>query len=113
MAFRHYALTLSGTGTPVRLSDVFGDGTGVVNAANNIPLREIVFCADPANAAAVYVGGDNQTVTTTAHAFSLDPTQASQLPLRLGAYASGPLHLSDFYAIGSSNERLMIGVVPF
>ena len=112
MAFRHYALTL--TGVAQRLSDVLDDGVGVINPTNDVPLREIILAADPANTAVVYVGGTNATVSATSHAFSLDPTQASQAPVRLGGYdGCGPLHLADFFAVGTNNERLMIGVVPY
>lgn len=111
MAFAHHALTL--TGAAQRLSDVYGDGAGVVNAVHDIPLRQIVFAADPANGAVVYVGGDD-SVSATDHGFSLDPTQATaQALLNVGPFSTGPVKLSDFWVLGTDGQRLMIGVVPF
>jgi hypothetical protein len=110
MAFAHHVLTLSGVAQ--RLSDVYGDGVGVVNAAHDIPLRQIIFAADPANGAVVYVGGDN-TVSSTDHGFSLDPTQASSQPVAVGPFSTGPVKLSDFWVLGTGTQRLMIGVVPY
>lgn len=110
MAFRHFVLTL--TGVAQRLSDVYGDGVGVVLAGSNIPYRQVIFSADPANGSAIYVGADN-TVSSTDHAFSLDPTQASQKPFSLGPFDTGPVKLSDLWVVGANNERLMLGGVPF
>ena len=116
MAFQHFVVTFTGTGNPIRLSSILAGAVGNAQPPTSVdlPARQIVFTADPANAAAVYVGGTNATVTTTSHAFSLDPTQATAVDkIVLGPYPTGPLHLSDFFAIGANNERLMIGIVPY
>lgn len=110
MAFKHFALTLNGG--VQRLSDVYGKGANVVDQADNVPYRQLTFQSDPANAAAVFVGSTN-AVSSANHGFSVDPTQASQLPIVLGPFDTGPLKLSDFFVIGTNNERLMIGGVPF
>jgi hypothetical protein len=115
MAFRHYALTL--TGAPQRLSSVLADPT--VGGAQDVPLRQVFFQADVANAAALYIGGD-ALVTAISHAFSLQPlliaAQAALQPsyvVSVGPYEMGPLKLSDFWVLGTNGQRLMIGVVPF
>lgn len=110
---RHYTLTL--TGTAQRLSRVLPSGAADVepSAVENIPFRQLIFAADPANSAVVYIGGENATVSATSHGFSLDPTQASQGPVSVGPFETGPLKLSQFYVLGTNNERLMVLGVPF
>ena len=112
MAFRQFTLTLNGAAQ--RLSRVYASGAADAqpSATDDIPYRQILFAADPANTAVVYIGSAS-TVLSTAHAFSLDPTQASQFPVSLGPFEAGPLKLSDFWVLGTNNERLMIGGVPF
>lgn len=108
MAFKHYTLTL--TAVAQRLSTVLAQQA--VAGVDDVSCRQIVFAADPANAAAVYIGSSSG-VSSTSHAFSLDPTQASHTPVVLGPFDAGPLRLSDFWVIGANNERLMVGIVPF
>ena len=113
MAFRHFALTL--TGVPQRLSDVYGDGAGVINPVNNIPCRQIILAADPASANPVYVGVDNQAVTSTAHAFSVSPvvgaTLGSVQSMTIGPFDENSVKLSNFFVLGTNGQRLMVGVV--
>lgn len=111
---RHYTLTL--TAAQQRLSQVLPGMTGSnaePPAGDNIPFRQLIFSADPANTAAVYVGGNSSTVSATDHGFALDPTQASQGPVSIGPFESGPIKLSDFKVLGTNNERLMVLGVPF
>ncbi len=108
MAFKQYALTL--TGVAQRLSTVLGDTQ--VGGPQDQACRQILFSADPANTAVVYIGDVN--VAAAAHAFSLDPTQATaQISISVGPFIDGPVKLSDFYALGTNAERLMIGIVPY
>lgn len=109
---RHYTLTL--TGAAIRLSRVYPSGALDVepSAADNIPFRQLLFSADPANAAVVYLGG-NSAVSSTDHGISLDPTQASQQPVSVGPFETGPVKLSDFWVRGTADERLMVLGVPF
>jgi len=53
MAVRRYQLPLASTTIPVRLSDVYGSGVGVVDAAADIPYRELTFVAS----AGALIGG--------------------------------------------------------
>lgn len=106
-AFRHFALTL--TGAAQRLSSVLTPTTpgGEADAG----CRQILLAADPTNTAVVYIG--SATLSATSHGFSLDPTQASQGPVSIGPFDSGPVRLSELYALGTNNERLMIAIVEF
>lgn len=112
MAFKQYTLTFSGVAQ--RLSDVYPGATpGVKNDVTDIPYRQILLQADPANAAVVYIGDDN-TVSATDHAIALDPTQATaQDRVSIGPFETGPIKLSDFWVLGTNAQRLMVGAVPF
>lgn len=107
MAWKHYTLTL--TGSAQRLSSVLADPT--VGGPQDYACRQVILCADPANTAVVYIGGGNPAVSSTSHAFSLDPTQASQNPVSIGPAADVAVKLSEIWAIGTANERLMIGIL--
>jgi len=109
MSWRHYALTLSGSAQ--RLSSVLGDTQP--GGTQDVACRQILLAADPANTAVVYVGGASPVVSATSHAFSLDPTQASQGPVSIGPFNAGPVKLSEIWALGTANERLMIGIVEY
>jgi len=108
MAARHYNLLL--TGAVQRLTSLFT--APVVGSREDLPFRQLIFSADPANGAAIYVGAA-AAVTATDHGFSLDPTQASQQPVAVGPFESGAVKLSDFYVLGTNNERLHILGIPF
>ena len=112
MAFRGYYLTM--TGVAQRLSDVYGDGIGVVVPASDIPYREITFQAKDTNGADIYVG-HTSAVSATNFGFHVDYPKAgtNNPPSRLGPYNAGPLHLSDFWVLGTNGEILTIGGVPF
>jgi hypothetical protein len=111
MPFLHRTLTL--TGVAQRLSQVYASGGANADPSmqDDICYRQILLMADPANAAVVYIGGS--TVSSTSHGFSLDPTQASQGPVSLGPFETGPLKLSEIWVLGTNDERLMVGLVPF
>ena len=105
-----YTLTL--TGVAQSLTSLMAAADQSVGGANDYGLRQILFQADPANGSAVYVGADN-TVSSSAHGFSLDPTQASQMPVTIGPFETGPVRLSDFWALGSNGEKLHVTAVPY
>ena len=108
MAIRHYTLTLNGSAqrlSSVLTADVTPGGT------RDESIREIVFSPDPANTNAVYVGASG--VTSADHGFSLDPTQASQIPVSLGPFDAGVFKLSELYAIGTNAEKLHFLVIPY
>jgi hypothetical protein len=107
---KHYTLTLSGAAQ--RLSDCFGSGAGVVDPAKDIPFREIMLSSLKANAADIFVGGDNATVTSTSHAFRIDPGDTAP-PITLGGHDSGGYKLSSIYVLGTASDVLCIGGNPF
>jgi hypothetical protein len=101
---QHFKLAVGAAA--VRLSDVFGDGVGVVNAAKDLPMRQIVLQAETAD---IEIGGS--TVTTSDYGVKL-PSAAPAAPLVLGAYETGPIKLSQLYAI-STSATLHILAIPF
>lgn len=108
MAFRHYTLTL--TGGIDRLSSVLGDVTP--GGPQDLACRQIILAADPANGNVVYFGGS--AVSSTSAAFALDPTQATAGDRQsLGPFDCGAVKLSEIYAIGTANQRVFIGLVPY
>ena len=113
MAVKHYTLTLSGAAQ--RLSQVYSSGANNAqpSAAQDLPYRQVILQADPANAAVVYLGGDSG-VSSTNHGASLDPTQATaQDRVSLGPFETGPVKLSDLWVLGTASQRLMVLVVPY
>lgn len=108
MAARDYSLTL--TGVAQRLSSVLANTE--VGGPNDEGFRQLLFSADPANTAAIYVGSSS-SVSSSAHGFSLDPTQASQQPVALGPFERGPIKLSEIWVIGTNNEKLHLFGVPY
>ena len=105
MAAKSYNLTLGAAA--LRLSDVYGDGAGVVNAAKDIPYRQILLSASGADA---FIGGANQTVTGTDYGIQVDSTALG--PASIGPYETGPVKLSDLYAAGAG-ATLHILAIPF
>ena len=87
-----------------RLSDVFGGSAGVVDEAKNIPFRQVLFTTAGADA---YLG--DSTVST---ANGVKVASAGVMPVSLGPFPSGPLKLSDFYAVGAGATLSVLGV-PF
>lgn len=114
MAFKQWALLLTGGTAAVRLSDVYGDGTGVVNARSDIPYRQIFLQAHPSNGTAIYIG-DNDLTAPDNSAFVLQPGANQPQLVTLGPFDTGPMKLSDLWAVALSggNPRLLISGVPF
>lgn len=104
MAAQHYQLTLGAAA--LRLSDVYGDGAGVINAAHDVPLRQVLLSASGADA---FLGGDD-TTTSTDYGVVVDST--ALVPVTLGPFESGPVKLSDLYAAGAG-ATLHILVMPY
>jgi hypothetical protein len=108
MAFRTYDITL--TGVAQRVITVLGITEG---GPDDLGFCQVIFAADPANAAVCYVGDDNG-ISATSHGFALDPTQATAKDREsLGPFDAGRLKLSNFWVLGTNNERLHIAGVPF
>lgn len=91
---------LTSTAAPKRLSDVYGDGVGVVNAANDVPYRQLIIQAS----AAVTLG------STAANAAQGMPIGvAGSVPL--GPFDTGPLKLSEFWVVGAATVSIL--GIPF
>jgi hypothetical protein len=112
VAFKAYQLTL--TGVAQRLSNAYavpGSDTSVAFVTADIPLRQVFLQALTAVAAIIYVG-DSALVSATVHGFRIDPTDTQQ-PIVLGPFDCGPIKLSDFYVLGTANDVLVIGAIPY
>jgi hypothetical protein len=108
VAVRDYSLTLSGAAQ--RLSAALADPTP--GGPDDAAFRQLIFSAAPGNSAVVYVGA-TALISSTVHGFSLDPTQASQQPVSVGPFETGPMKLSEFYVLGTSNDVLHVLGIPF
>ena len=108
MAFRSYTLTLSGAAQ--RLSDVYGvDAAGL--AAADIPYRLITLQGLLANTSNIFVGMD-ALVSSTNHAFRVNAVDGDQPIVLAPPSPGGPLHLSDFWVIGTGAEVVCVGGIP-
>lgn len=83
-----------------RLSDVFG--TGPIDQAQNIPFRQLLLTS---TGAAAVIGGAGVTSTTGVSIATTAP-----LPLSIGPFTTGPVKLSDVYAIGAGATLNILGV---
>lgn len=108
MAFRSYVLAL--TGAAQRLSDVYGVGADGLAAAD-IPYRLLTLQGLLANTGNIFVG-DSSAVTSSVHGFRVSAVDGDA-PIRLAPAAPGsPLHLSDFWVIGTNGESLCVSGIP-
>ena len=104
MALKAFNMTVAAVAK--RLSDVYGDGVGAVNAANDIPYRQIILQAETAD---IFIGGP--LVSTTVYGNKI-VNAAPAAPLVLGPFDTGPIKLSDFYAVSTSATLHILGI-PF
>lgn len=106
MAARSFQLVLAAAAQ--RLSDVYGDGVGVVHAAHDLPYRQILLTAAVADA---FLGGPDHGVDTTSVNYGLRVEFVLQ-PVTIGPYETGPVKLSDLWAAGNGST-LHILAIPF
>ena len=106
MAIRSYQLVLAAT--PKRLSDVYGGTSGVADAKTDIPYRQLILQAEGND---LYLGGDN-TVSTTNYGAKATVTGQQTPSGGLGPFDSGPIKLSDLWAVGVGATLHILGV-PF
>ena len=92
----HYDVTL--TAAAQRLSTVLG-----LTAATDIPFRQLFFQVFTADA---YIGGS--TVSTSSFGMKLLVTGSPIITI--GGFDSGPLKLSDFYAVGNGAVVHILGL---
>ena len=108
MAVRHFTITLGAVAQ--RLSDVYGDGVGVIDAGHDLPYRQILL-QDEAGGNAAYVG---EADVSTADYGVLVPTDATNPPVvSIGPFETGPVKLSQFYAVAAGETDLHILAIPF
>lgn len=107
MAARSFQIALAAAAQ--RLSDVYGGAAGVVNAATDIPYREIRVQAAGADG---FLGGSDQGASTTSTVYGEKVFSTATLPTRIGPYSTGPVKLSDLYAAGAGCT-LHILAIPF
>jgi hypothetical protein len=110
MAARHFTITLGAVAQ--RLSDVYGDGVGIVDAAHDLPYRQILLQAEVDAQASAYAYVGEVTVTTTDYGV-LVPTSATPPVVSIGPFETGPVKLSQLYALGSGAVDLHILAIPF
>lgn len=109
MAARHFTLAVGVVAQ--RLSDVYGDGVGVINAVHDVPYRQILLQAEAGKQVDVCIG---EVDVTTADYGVLVATAALIPPVTtLGPFEMGPLKLSDLYAISTGDIDLHILAIPF
>lgn len=96
------AFTLTVTAAAQRLSDVYGDGVGVVNAANDVPYRQILLSTETD----CEVG--DSTVTTAAYGVKVQ--SAATLPVSIGPWETGPMKLSELWVVGTSGKLHILGI---
>ena len=108
MAARHYTLPV--TAVAQRLSDVYADGVGVINAVHDVPYRQILLQAE-AGKNDVFLGAVG--VTAAVYGVLVPTAQSSPPIVTLGPFEMGPLKLSDLYAIGTVGTDLHILAIPF
>ena len=100
---RSFSLPIAGVAK--RLSDAYGDGVSVVNAANDIPYRQLLLTAETAD---IEIG--DQAVTTTAYGLKI--AMAQTLPIVIGPWETGPIKLSEIWAISTTATLHILGI-PF
>lgn len=101
MSARAYSLTLAAAAK--RVSDVYGDGASVVNAASDIPYREIKL---QAGGSTLYVGSDSTVAAATGFVVLTDQT------ITLGPYQTGPVKFSNLWVAGAG-ATLHVLAVPY
>ncbi len=77
-------------------SDRDGDGAGVVNAANDIPYRQVII----QSSAAVTVGD------SSAHAATGMPIGVNG-SIVLGPFSTGPIKLSELWVVGAATVSIL------
>jgi hypothetical protein len=97
-------LQLTLAATAKRVSDVYGGTAGVPDETKNIPYRQLLLSA---TGAAATIGGTSAVTAATGLVLAL-----TAAPLSIGPFPTGPVKLSDLYAIGAGSTLTILGV-PF
>lgn len=73
--------------------------------SKNIPFRQLILQTTGADG---FIGSDSGVTTANGIKVAI----AAPMPLSIGPFSTGPVKLSDFYAIGAGSTLNVIGV-PF
>ena len=103
--FRQYNLTLDGTAQSLADAIVPAPLTVEEN------LRDIILQPDDGASNPFFFGDEN--VTLAVYAFRLEGGATPPLPFSVGHFSTGPLKLGDLWVIGTADEILNIGVIPY
>ena len=106
---KQYVLTLSGVAQ--RLSSVFANPE--VGGPDDWALRTFTLQGGESNANPVYQGDEDVTTALWSIRIPAAVTGVPAAPLIIGEHETGPLKLSSYYVIGTADETLHIGVIPF
>jgi hypothetical protein len=96
-------LQLALAGTVKRVSDVYGGVASVPDESKNIPYRQLIITA---TGAAASIGSTSGVTAGTGFPIAIAGT------LVLGPFSTGPVKLSDLYALGAGSTLTILGV-PF
>ena len=115
MAFKVVQLTLNGSAQQLStaLSTTIASGETVSPRTRweSAPIRTITFQSLKANAADVFVG-DSSSVSSSVHAFRIDPGDTAP-PIVLGGHDEGPMKLMDFWVLGTNADVLCVGIIEY
>lgn len=101
MAVRHFTITLAAAVQNLATAEGIARG-----GPDDLGYRTLYFQATGADA---FLG--ESTVTTTDYGLLIESTGQPTEEI-LGASEAGPLHLSDFYAVGAGSTLHILGI-PF
>jgi hypothetical protein len=90
---------------PMRLSAVYGDGPTTVNAAHDIPYRQLILQGE----GATLISGDPNVDPISASLYGTSLLAAGVLVL--GPFPDGPLKLSGIWASGTGPLHIL--AVPY
>jgi hypothetical protein len=109
MGFVAYQLAV--TATAKNLVEAFPADGRAIGSRYDVPLRSITFQLLKASTTDVFLG-DSSLVSSTIHGLRVDPSDTAA-PIVLGGHDEGPIHFSDFWAIGTGGEVLLISGIPY
>jgi len=105
---RDYQLDLAATVKRVSQVYVSGANDAQPSAADDIPFRQLILSA---RAAVAFVGAASD-VTITNYGVRVEIGAAGSGPVTLGPFETGPIKLSDLWAIGTG-ATLHILAIPY
>lgn len=108
MAVRHYTVTLTATATPLL---TLISASFAVGGPRDEAFRFLSVQAGKANTNDAFLGGS--TLTTSDYGVRVDAGDTAPPIDIIGHYDSGPVKLSEIYAVGTAGEKLHVFGIPF